>query len=213
MDGRKIGVFGMTGMGKSTRLKAMLKDRRRVVVFDTQGEYAGNGCAALATNAAELRAHLARGWGGSFSVAYQPMPGQEAAALHGLCVFLLACQEPYKAGADRRPLTFVVEEMDKSFPVSALPRELFGMTDMCNRGRHYGIEVIAASQFPAQVSSTFRANMSEVYCFRLGFHSHRASMLEIFGPAYRDKLAQLAPHEYLRFCDGDVTEGRNELLR
>jgi hypothetical protein len=104
----------------------------------------------------------------------------------------------------------VVEEMDMSFPVSSLARELNGMVDMCNRGRHYGIEVIGVSQSPAQVSATFRQNMAEVFIFPLGFHNHRAAMLEILGPTHKDALANLTHHEFLHYCDGRVATGRNQ---
>ena len=202
----------MTGSGKSTRVKELLKERKRVIVFDTQDEYRSLHFKAFEAGG-PIKQWLASQWmKDNFAVAYVPRPGQEAESLHALCRFLIACQEPYKTGADTRPITLVVEEMDMSFPVSMLPRELNGMYDMCNRGRHYGIEVIGVSQSPAQVSATFRQNMSEVFVFALGFHNHRAAMIEILGPDHKQALADLSSHEYLYYCDGKVSTGRNPPL-
>ena len=220
--GKKIGVYGMTGSGKTTKVRELLKSRKRSIIFDTQDEYFKLGIPAFRPGE-PMQKFLSEVWNADgFTVAYVPPGGMMATefgstvpaqmiALHQLCEFLIECQEPYRTGQDLRPLSLVVEEMDISFPVTSLPRELFGMVNMCNRGRHAGIEVIGVSQSPAQVSATFRQNMAECFVFKLGFHNHRQAMLEILGPQYRQGLAELRTHEYLHYCDGEISTGRNAL--
>lgn len=210
-DGRKIGVFGRTNSGKSTRVKALLRDRPRVIVFDVMDEYQEAGLIRC-EGADALRRYIAASWHRrAWRAAYIPPVGDLPAALHALCVFLTGIQAGYKDGGRQDGVTLVVEEMDTSYPLAQLPRHLSGAPNLCNRGRHWGVEMIGVSQSPAQVSMTFRQNVSELYVFPLGAEQHRQAMLQLIGSAHRDELAALQQHEYLRYADGEVTRGRNEL--
>lgn len=201
----KIGIFGSSGYGKSSLVKTLIRDRNRVIVFDTMDEYSD--LMPSCDNAEALRRALAARWyANSMRVAYVPPSGSEAAALHALCRFLIVCQQPFKLGTDQRPVALVIEEMDLSFPVTALAAELDGMPFVCNRGRHYGIELIGVSQYPAQVSTRFRANMDEVYSFMLPFEGHRQALRQQFGDR-TDELARLDKYSFLHCRAGAVTDG------
>lgn len=207
-------VVGRRGSGKSTRVKAMIGDINRVVVFDPQDEYAAENrkVTRCETVAAVLKA-IKAGWQKGFMIAYIPVAGNEPAELHRLVAMLWRVQANYIAGTDARKLALVVEEMDLSFPVSSLPAELNGMARACNQGRHAGLEIIGVTQRPALVSSTFRGNISEMYIFALAFANDRASILQMIGREHDAALLSLEDHHYLRFANGSVAPGQNSLKK
>ena len=63
-------------------------------------------------------------------------------------------------------MTLVVEEMNLSFPVAGGVHKCTGFAEICSRGRHYGIDVIGASQRIAEVDTRFRGNCTESVVLR-----------------------------------------------
>lgn len=184
----RVGVWGASGSGKSSYVKAALEKRRRVVVFDPQAEYSGKRLSNLEAVRKEMRAN----WSG-FRISYTPPAGKEPQALSALCRLLLAAQRPFKETGRGSPLVLVVEEMNLSFPVSGGAARSPGFAEVCSRGRHYGIEVWGVSQRIAEVDTRFRGNCTETVVFRQkGQRDQQAASLEIGGkPADlpRDNLA------------------------
>lgn len=171
----RIGVWGASGSGKSSYVKAALDKRRRVVVFDPQAEYPGKRLGNLESVRKEMRAN----WS-SFRISYTPPPGKEPQALSALCRLLLAAQRPFKETGRGVPLTLVVEEMNLSFPVAGGAAKCPGFAEVCSRGRHYGIEVWGVSQRIAEVDTRFRGNCTETACFRQkGQRDQHAAALEL----------------------------------
>lgn len=157
----RVGVWGASGSGKSSYVKAAIAQRRRVVVFDPQGEYPGKRVGDLESVRREMRAN----WSG-FRISYTPPPGKEAVALSGLCRLLLAAQRPFKETGRGAPMVLVVEEMNLSFPVHGGAAKCPGFAEICSRGRHYGIEAWGVSQRIAEVDTRFRGNCTETVVFR-----------------------------------------------
>ncbi len=209
----RIGVWGRSGSGKSSYVKNLIRDRKRMVIFDPLAEY-GKELARLATvehnhRAAldDVRKKMLANWAG-FRVAYVPPAGREPDALSALCRLLLAAQQPFKDGqAGGKPLTLVVEEMNLSFPVSGGAQKCPGFADVCSRGRHYGIEVIGVSQRIAEVATRFRNNCTEtVVLAQKGPRDIEAAANEIGGD--RKAVTSLANLEYLHENKGDVRKGQ-----
>lgn len=205
----RVGVYGASGSGKSTWVKAAIRGQSRVVVFDPLDEY-GRHRLARVDSLKALRAVMARNWRG-FRVAYVPRPGQEARSLSDLCRFIIAAQEPGRQAGRPVPLTLVVEEMNLSFPVTGLPAELDGMMHMCSRGRHYGVRVIGVTQRVAEVATRFRGNTDARIIFRQGDHRDVSTVCSMIGPAWRPRLMALETHCYLEECGGKVTLKKNSL--
>lgn len=210
-DATRIGVYGASGFGKSTRVREIIKDERRIVVFDPLGEYGGRGRFTTCRALADVLAGLRRGWSSGFRLAYMPPVGHEPEALHRLALVLIQAQRPYFEGKDGRKLTLVVEEMNLSFPVSSLPREVYGFAELCSRGRHYGVSIIGVTQRLAEVNTRWRGNTGSAYFFRQGDHVDAGAAVKMIGPTWRPKLAALAKHEFLLFEGGNVKPGRNSL--
>lgn len=207
----RIGIWGGSGSGKSTRAKEMLKSARRVVVFDPMEEYEREGLKPFRSIAA-LGKHIATNFN-SFRACYIPAPGQEAEALHKLSLLLRDLQSGYKAGHHSAQLHLMVEEMNLCFG-SNISGSLSGFAELCSRGRHSGINLIGISQRPNEVNTRFRGNLEHLFVFRLIDHVDINSLVAALGRDYATKIKSLAPHEYLyRGLDGTVKRGKNSLSR
>ena len=97
--------------------------------------------------------------------------------------------------------------MDLSVPNHATPKGMGGFKRLVLQGRHRGVEVIGVTQHPALVPTWFRINCAERYLFALGVEDHA-----VMGTRYRDELARLTPHRFIRFADGAATSGGNPPL-
>jgi len=203
-DATLTGVFGRRGMGKSTRIKELIRGRPRVIVFDPMNEYHREGFMPIPW--AAIPQFLSRP---SFQVAYVPRKGHAKRALDGICKHLL---ERFDGQGGRGAhTTLVVEEISLSFPSEKLPDDLWGMPSMCEQGRHAGVDVIAATQRPARVSTIFRGNCEATYIFGLSDYTDVKAVCERIGPEWRDRLRALERHHYLLYRDAKVTEGENLL--
>ncbi|MGF1609731.1 MAG: helicase HerA domain-containing protein [Kiloniellales bacterium] len=207
----RIGVWGRSGSGKSTYVKALIAARRRVVVFDPLSEYGRLRGFVTVRTVDAVRRELAKRWAGGFKIAYVPPSMSEAAALDRLALLVLAAQAPYRDGRDRRQLTLVVEEMNLSFPVGGLPAELRGFGEICSRGRHYGIEVIGVSQRIAEVATRFRGNCTATVVFAQQGPRDLRAAADALGFADPTEIRALGDHAYLRAEAGQLSRGKNRL--
>ena len=107
----------------------------------------------------------------------------------------------------------VAEEMNFGYPVTALPRDCQGFSELCSRGRHFQIDLIGLSQRPAEVNTRFRGNANETYIFPIAGHADIRTVMQMIGPAHRETVMGLKPHEYLRVRSGQVALGKNVLRR
>lgn len=209
-DATRIGVYGASGSGKSTLVKTMLKSDHRQIVFDPMDEYTAYGYRRFEKLPVMGKA-LAKAWGKGFRFCYVPPANREPVALHQLARMLKAMQSDYKANRDKRKITLIVEELNLSFPVTSLPQELAGFSDICSRGRHYGINIIGITQRPAEVNTRFRGNLEGQYIFRLAEHNDISAIQKTLGPEGAAEVKALAQHEYIHFVNGNREKGKNKL--
>lgn len=161
-----IGVWGATGSGKSSYVKAMARDMSRVVVFDPQAEYATlRRGMKTATTVEGVKVAMLNNWS-DFRIVYRPPPGREERALNQLSnLVLLAQRETLERGQGPR-LTLIVEELNLSFPVNGADRRVTKFAELCSRGRHSNVQLIGVSQRIAEVSTRFRGNLAANVIFR-----------------------------------------------
>ena len=203
-DARCIFVTGRRGSGKTTLVQSLVADSRRIVAFDPLGEYRRELKWPGGESLAELHAFVSRHWCDPFRFAMTPGDLDFVWRLHQLSIYLWHAMLPYERGRDKKKLLLIVEEMNLSVPVHNLAADRRAFLRLVLQGRHRGIEIIGVSQRPALVSADFRSAAAEKYVLPLGVEDHG-----IMGTRYRDQIAALSPHHWLRFGDGTVKAGKN----
>lgn len=208
-DASITGVWGGRGSGKSTRIKEIIKGKDRVIALDPLGEYAAEGF--IETHSLkELYKVLSESWnekrfGISLNLMHAPDPAQTLRCLSG---DLIAIQEAYKNEQDDRKITLVLDEMSLLVPNTTMQPNQRQFLNLCNLGRHYGVEIVGASQRLAQVHTDFRGNCAEHYFFRMSQAVDLTAAKQVIKEA--DQLPTLAPHEFMHWSDAGVTRGKNQ---
>ena len=203
-------IYGRRGSGKTTRAKALIKNEKRVVVFDPIGEYGQGRGVVHVDSVAGVRDAMAKRWRSGFRIAYTPqvdLPGR----LHALSLLLWDAQAPYRQRREGRPLTLVVDEANMAYPSTKLPVARQGMMRLVLQGRHAGIGIIAVTQRPALVSTDLRGNAAVIYAFALPVGHDVAAVAATVGRPIAAQLPDLPDHVYLRWESGRVTRSRNRL--
>lgn len=210
-DARILAVYGRRGSGKSTRVKALLRDYNRVVVLDVQGEYARLPGYIACRSLAEVKKAMLKRWAGTFKIAYVPQDARPK-TLHDLCMLLFAAQKPYSEERDSRKILLVIEEANLTYPNIVLPDGQRGADRAVLQGRHYGIEILAVTQRPAVISTTLRSMCSEIYCLALTIPHDYKAVFEMIGKQHEAALRALQPHEFLHWDGEKVIKGKNKLV-
>ena len=156
-------VIGSTGTGKGLWMKQQLRKLTpaRLIIVDTKDE---NG--EFATLAPTLRELAMATFKPAFRVRYIPKGKTKKARM---AEFEEVCRMASAAGN----CTFVVEELGRyTMPSYAPP----AWADCCNDGRHDGLHLIAASQFPAQIDKSFLGNATLIHCGFVKNPGHRKVM-------------------------------------
>lgn len=178
-------VFGITGGGKTTLIKRMIAKCNRLVVWDTMediGEQGDDKSRIRPVDHPEMLDAFSRAYKGHrhLRIAYQPDRKRLVPAFDNFCENVMAAQGDFERHG--KELTVVVDELDRVFP-RAVPQE-HPFSELVRRGRHYGIRLIGATQFPTTVNSDFRRNCSISYLFPLG-----AEGPTFVASAYKNKQA------------------------
>lgn len=209
-DAKIIGVWGGRGSGKSTRVKELVYKNSRLIVFDPIGDWTSErgfvGCADMKS----LLTALKRRWNSGFRLVLTAPRGVDPRSLlERLAMVLFRVQEPYFNGKDTRKITLVVEEMALSYPERTLGQNERSFMELCNLGRHSGIEIIGISQRIAEVKKNFVGNCAEHFFFRMGAAVDVQTAGQFMGSEHKQSLKNLKDHEFLNFSRGIVTKGRN----
>lgn len=199
---QRIGVYGASGSGKSTKARELIVGVTRLVRFDPFAEGARG---AVQTDARGFRAALAKNWNAGFNINVVPSYGHEMADLHAISTAIRDAQ--VQTGA-RAPITFLAEEINTAFPVTALPAQYPGFGELCSRGRHFNVNIIGVSQRIAEVNTRWRGNTSCFYVFRQGDARDVQAATAMLPPGWRNAVTQLQNFEYLFVNAGHVTRGK-----
>lgn len=195
---QRLGLFGASGCGKTTKARALTNTLGRVIWFDPLQEYAREKGVKAFNDLNSLKLALRKEFARGFRFAFCPKFGYEIEDLHNLCYFLVKLQAGYMSGAHAAQITLVVDELDLSFPSGqTIKQPTNGFAYLCRRGRHYGVNLIGISQRPAQVDVCFRANCSGVYFFR---HTDPIDFdigVKMLGREYKETLRKLNNFEYI----------------
>lgn len=197
---QRVGIFGASGCGKTTKARSLIKPLRRVIFFEPLADdlrhlQSEDGFKPV-VGMLNLFNAIREGFKGGFKLGYYPAAGEEEKELSKLANYLMSIQVGYGL-AHGAQMTLVVDELDLAFPSGISQRDSKnGFKNLCCRGRHAGINVIGLSQRMHLIDNVFRANCSAMYIFR---HSEPADIdvgVKILGRENREKLRALKNFEY-----------------
>lgn len=164
-DAQIWAVVGASGCGKGLWMKERMRrlKPKRLIILDTKDENAE--FAELAPTLSDVaRASFKK----QFRVRYIPR-GQTKKARQD--EFETIC----RIASTAKNCMFVIEELGRYTSPSYAPP---AWADCCNDGRHDGLHLIAASQFPAQIDKAFLGNATVIHCGYLGEENHRKAVAQ-----------------------------------
>lgn len=204
-------IVGRRGSGKSTWLQAALAADRRLIVFAPILRDFRDGFIQV-DSLKGLVSAMRRCWNTKkgFRIAYRP-PQDDAGivqALHDVAMVLRRVQQPYAEDRDSRQITLAVDEANLSFPHSR-PKGLDGFKWAILQGRHWGINIFAATQRPTLVHPDLRDNAERWIVFPLSGDAALATVFQAVGRTHESDLRTLENHRYIEFKDGRAVKGQN----
>lgn len=195
-DSRRIGIFGASGSGKTTKALKLVENCRRLVVFDALDDFSGK--FIRTTDISKLKMYVIKNYVKGFRIAYVPPAGSEPRALSELSLFLKNLQTGFKFNKHQSKITLFVDELNLSFPLGySKNKPDNGFCFLNNQGRHYGINVIGCSQRMSLVDMPFRANLSDLFVFRLSDYNDLKAATAMIGAPYREKIQNLPNYSYI----------------
>jgi hypothetical protein len=188
---RIVLVCGGSGTGKSAWVKQQIAKSKRLLIWDSQGEYYGPTIRPI-TGKAELVEALAAAKSANRRFAYIPRTLSDFD-------FWARCAFAWKN------CTVVAEELaDVTTPGKAPP----GWGQVVRKGRANGIEIYAVTQRPAESDKTVIGNSTLTHCCKLKRDKDRAYMAAEMGCG-KDALDRLKPLEWIEADDsGRIRHGK-----
>lgn len=142
--------FGTSGSGKSHAIKQTIKNDKRVLVFDPEGEYQAEGFKPF-NRPAEFVKAVAESKG---------QPVRYALEANGAKAFDIFCRVVMQAAGADKPLTCVVDELAGVTTITKAPPSWH---TVLTRGRKYGVRVRAGAQSPTEIDKTLLRQRSHLW--------------------------------------------------
>jgi len=214
----RIGIVGRSQSGKSTLMDRILRNYRRVILFDAIDERAATAAVEGYTevdNINTLQDLVDRNYADGFRYWFHPpYDGDLPLYLSDISAWLLDIQSQHakQFGETTRPaIALAVDEMADCFPNQAQKADRDRFSVMCRSGRHKGIHLIGATQRPAEVSTKFRGQLNKRFIFNLTEPRDLQAVAEMAGAdgaVIAEQVRQLAPLEYIRVEGTSYTSGK-----
>lgn len=195
---QRVGIFGASGSGKTTKARELTKNLKRVVFVDPLGDFKDmHGAVVIAGDLPTLKNELVKRYTTGFKIVFVPIFGLVEKQLNDLCYFLVKMQAGYLAGLHDAQITLVVDELDEGFASGIMQRNTSnGFGYLCKRGRHYGINLVGISQRTAQVDVCFRGNLSALYLFRHADPIDTQKAIDMIGREYKQQFITMPNYHY-----------------
>lgn len=145
-------VFGIRGSGKTVKVRNLIKDKRRLLVFDKKGTDYFDGVSFHSL--AELKKFWLKVYSEDFRLIYKP-PGDKSEIIEDIAEICTLCEACGN-------MTLVIEELNIIFDKERPPTEF---NEMIFSGREPGIEFIGVAQRPFGFGRGFTSQAKEFYIF------------------------------------------------
>lgn len=207
-SGIRIGLFGASGCGKTTKSRQLIENARRLIVFDSiLGEWRDNCKKWLekglwVDNLLDLKKAVLKRWYSGFKIVFVPKIGMEKRQLDEVARYILAIQDGYGLTHSAK-LTFFIDEAQECIPSgTAQTWPNHGALMLARMGRKKGINLLCASQRIKTVDINVRANLSTTYIFRLEELSDINEANQIIHD--KDGLLSMQNFDYYIKTDGKI---------
>ena len=191
-------IFGKRGSGKTLLAQRRCQDRKRLLIYDSIGEYT-NG--VVIEDLQALKEFWVKVYRGNFKIIYQPIDPE--GDFDTLCRLVYECED----------LTFLVEELDRYSKPLTLSQPF---KEIIQRGRHikYNIELIGVTQRPHGVDKLLTSQAKQMYIFNTTEPRDVDYFKDTIGYPVVVKIAALQEFEYVKYQDGsDQLEVGKETIR
>lgn len=179
-------IFGKRGSGKTLLAQRLCRDCKRIIIYDTIGEYIDG---VIIENLQALKEFWGKVYRGNFRIIYQPVDPEGD--------FDTVCRLVYECG----DMTFLVEELDRySKPLTlSLP-----FKEIIQRGRHkvYNIELIGITQRPHGIDKLLTSQAKQMFIFNTTEPRDVDYFKDTIGYPVVVKIAALNEYEYVKYQDG-----------
>lgn len=189
-----VGVFGMTGTGKTTLLKRFVERAHRAIIIDPLGKLGHLG--VCIPTAREFKTYWRRQYHKSWKIVLQPGKiAPKAAPREALAPFLRTARE---AAVGSPPFWVFVDEVDKFGTAFSTDPEIRALADY---GRNFGVSLAFVARRPACVDKTLTAQADTLYLFKAKEPRDLDYFRDVVGAGVAARLPGLAPFQALR-CTG-----------
>jgi len=218
IDGYVMSIFGQRGTGKSTLMDELIKPLNHVILFDFLGtrKPSADKLGMVHTKSCLQAIDIMKAnYGRGVKIWYQPPPDpkgqQEALSVLSHMIWDMQ-QKQYDKTGDAANITLAVDEMSTSFPVLKLKDGLDGFNLLLTGGRHYGVNIIGASQRPAQVGKEFTSAAEVKFFLQLSEPLDLNVVGLTAGKPTIETVRNLQTLEYVRYQKGSISTGKTHFL-
>ncbi len=177
-------IFGKRGSGKSVLAKKACQDKKRLLIYDTIGEYSEG---VIVSGLDQLRDFWRKVYRGNFRIIYQPADPE--GDFDSVCRQVALCED----------LTFVIEELDRFARPLAMSREF---KEIVQRGRHHRIELIGVTQRPHGIDKLLTSQSKQMLIFNTTEPRDIDYFKDVVGYEVVKKIADLQQYQYVVWKDG-----------
>ena len=187
-DEKKITlVIGKRGSGKSYLVKHLIREARRLVVYDVMSEYKHGVCFGP-----EDRQQMCDFWNkvyrGGFRIIYRPIQVKEEIDAIAKGCFVLG------------DVTFVIEEIDAVCTAWVMPE---WMNYCVQRGRHKNIELIGVTPAPFGINRDLTRQAKRICVFNTNEPKDLDYLAALLGSDVKRIVPALGEYEFMEWIDGD----------
>lgn len=205
IEGIRIGVYGASGSGKTTKALALIENQQRVIATTTKPkDFVARGFVLIDVDdvAEAIRANYASGFKFVVHLTYK----EEVSKLDTVAEAVFKIQQAATRLGWRRTVTIVADELATSFP-NPMKDEFYGFGRVCSEGRDWSIHVIGITQRIKEICMTWRGNQTGFYVFRPGDPTDMQTMLNMVPKALHDRLQRLPDYKFIYVEQGRVATG------